>query len=264
LMVLLEAAGKLNRFIYKLVDMEGYWATIPAGTFLMGSSDEEITKALKLCSGCDFSNEQPQHWVGLPEYQIGKYEVTNRQYAQCVKAGFCQLISSLGNTEADKALHPLVNVNWDDAKKFCEWVGGRLPTEAEWEKAASWDDKTKTKRIYPWGETIDCSHANYSGHNGCVRDTTSVGSYESGKSPYGLYDMAGNVFEWVNDWYSETYYQSSPSSNPQGPDTGDFRVVRGGAWSISDYGVRSASRVGYIPSYTSSIIGLRCARDSSP
>lgn len=264
LMVLLEATGKLNPFIYQPVDMKGYWATIPAGTFLMGSSDEEITKALKLCAACDFSNEQPQHWVDLPEYQIGKYEVTNRQYAQCVKAGFCQLISGLSNTEADKALHPLVNVNWDDAKKFCEWVGGRLPTEAEWEKAASWDAKTKTKRTYPWGQTIDCSHANYSGHNSCVRDTTPVGSYESGKSPYGLYDMAGNVLEWVNDWYGETYYQSSPSSNPQGPEAGDFRVVRGGAWSISDYGVRSASRVGYILSYTSSIIGFRCSRDSSP
>jgi formylglycine-generating enzyme required for sulfatase activity len=251
LMVRLEATGKLNRFIYQPVAMKGYWVTIPAGAFQMGSENGN-------------EDEKPIHTVYLDTYEIGRYEITNRQYAQCVKAGFCQLVSGLGNTEADKALHPLVNVNWDDAKKFCEWVDGRLPTEAEWEKAASWDDKTKTKRTYPWGETINCSHANYSGHNGCIRDTTPVGSYESGKSPYGLYDMAGNVLEWVNDWYSETYYQSSPSSNPQGPDAGDFRVVRGGAWSIRDYDVRSARRVGYILSYTSSVIGFRCSRDSSP
>ncbi|MEO5887043.1 MAG: formylglycine-generating enzyme family protein [Anaerolineales bacterium] len=261
MMVILGATGQLNRFIFGPVDMEAYWVTIPAGEFLMGSSDEQIADALKTCSGCDFSNEQPQHWVDLAEYQIGKYEVTSRQFVQCVKAGICAGSADVGES---KDLHPVVNVTWDDANKFCEWVGGRLPTEAEWEKAASWTAETKTKSVYPWGDDIDCSFANYNGKdNGsdyCVGETTPVGSYETGKSPYGLYDMAGNVWEWVNDWYAETYYQGSPSSNPSGPDSGDLRLQRGGAWYTVEVGVRSAYRYRYYPSSAGDYVGFRCSR----
>jgi formylglycine-generating enzyme required for sulfatase activity len=179
-----------------------------------------------------------------------------------VKANICSPVPYLGE---GKNLHPVLNVNWDNARIFCEWVGGRLPTEAEWEKAASWDDETKTKHTYPWGETIDCSYANYRGKDGgndfCVFDTTPVGNYESGRSPYGLYDMAGNVWEWVNDWYDENYYQYSPSSNPLGPDSGRYRVLRGGSWLIDDSSVRSAIHYGNSPDVGDVNIGFRCAQD---
>jgi len=272
LAAVLAQTGTFNFFIYRPVDMQDYWVTIPAGEFQMGSSQEDIQYAQSLCSGCDFSDEQPQHTVFLDEYQIGKYEVTNRQYAQCVKATICRAISVVGG---ETELHPVVDIDWYDAKAFCEWMGGRLPTEAEWEKAASWDDQTKTKRTYPWGKTIDCTYANYYGKDGgtdyCVGDTTPVGSYESGKSPYGLYDMAGNVQEWVDDWYSETYYQSSPSSNPLGPDSSilfgvysNARVLRGGAWRYNANSIRSALRGGSTPTTSTNYFGFRCARDISP
>jgi formylglycine-generating enzyme required for sulfatase activity len=249
LAVVLAQMGYFNRLMYRPVDMEGYWVTIPAGEFQIGSENGE-------------GDEKPVHLVFVDEFQIGKFEVTNRQYAQCVKANICRSVSNAG---AEMELHPVVNVSWFDAQKYCEWVGGRLPTEAEWEKAASWDDQAKTKRTYPWGETIDCTYANYFGKNGgsdfCVGDTMPVGNYESGKSPYGLYDMAGNVWEWVNDWYSGTYYQSSPSSNPLGPDPGQYRVLRGGSWYDDLNGVRSADRYGNSPAYTSGdLFGFRCSR----
>jgi formylglycine-generating enzyme required for sulfatase activity len=240
------------RFVSRPVDMENYWVTIPAGEFQMGSENGAI-------------DEQPVHIVLLDEYQIGKYEVTNRQYSQCVQAGVCPQASDLGE---GKDLHPVVDVSWYDAKTFCEWLGGRLPTEAEWEKAASWDHQTKTKRTYPWGETIDCTYANFygkdDGNDVCVGETMPVGSYESGKSPYGLYDMGGNVLEWVSDWYDESYYASSPAINPFGPDSGKYRVLRGGSWSNFDYYVRSAYRFRINPIDQSSRFGFRCSRDTSP
>ena len=126
---------------------------------------------------------------------MGKFEITNRQYAQCVKAGICSGKSSFAES---RALHPVVNVTWNDAVTYCRWVGGRLPTEAEWEKAAGWDDKTKTKHTYPWGNKSPTTDLlNYNSNQG---DTTPVGMYANRASHYGLYDMAGNVDEWVNDW----------------------------------------------------------------
>jgi formylglycine-generating enzyme required for sulfatase activity len=264
LLAFLGVIGKLNRFIYRPVDMQDYWVTIPAGKFLMGSSDEQIAKALRLCTNCNlnnFSAEQPQHWVDLPEYQIGKYEVTNRQYNQCLRAGVC--VGSLVNAKLD---HPVVSVNWYAAKTYCEWVGGRLPTEAEWEKAASWDDETKTKRTYPWGETIDCTYANDSGEDvgsgACVGDTTPVGSYESGKSPYGVHDMAGNVWEWVGSLYKPYPYDANDGREDM--NSSDTRVLRGGSWGNIDSYVRSAFRYWDNPTNTNSDYGFRCSRGTSP
>ncbi len=206
------------------------------------------------------SDERPIHAVNLSAYYIDKYEVTNAAYERCVEAGAClppnQSRSSTrtayySNPEFDE--FPVIYVDWTMAKTYCEWRGDRLPTEAEWEKAARGTDG----RMYPWGEGIACDKLNY---NNCKGDTTKVGSYLDGVSPYGLYDMAGNVWEWVNDWYDSNYYQSSPASNPLGPSSGQYRVLRGGSWGDSDNVVRSANRNYNTPVFIYGDVGFRCAR----
>ncbi len=240
LAAVLAQTGYLNRLVYQPVDMEGYWVTISAGEFQIGNENGD-------------DDEKPVHTVYLEAYQIGKYEITNNQYNRCLRAAVCT-----GSVVPDKLDHPVANVNWHAAKTYCEWAGGRLPTEAEWEKAASWDPETKTKFVYPWGNSDPTSALlNY---NSDVGDTTPVGTYPDGVSPYGLFDMAGNVWEWVNDWYGEAYYQSSPSSNPLGPDTGQYRVLRGGSWGGNDKFVRSDVRQWYIPTNTNDLTGFRCTR----
>jgi formylglycine-generating enzyme required for sulfatase activity len=226
---------------------------VPAGTFSMGSEEND--------------DEKPIHSVDLDAYYIYKYEVTNAAYKRCMDAGACnppkQSNSSTrsayyGNPEFDD--YPVIYVDWNMANEYCLWRNARLPTEAEWEKAARGVDG----RTYPWGEYINCDRVNYyDGSKYCVGDTTKVGSYESGKSPYGVYDMGGNVWEWVNDWYSGTYYRSSPSSNRLGPDSGQYRVLRGGSWSLNPNYVRSANRGWGIP-VTLRDVGFRCARGTSP
>lgn len=236
LLVIFMPAGIINRIFYQPVDMEDYWVTIPAGEFQMGSEN-------------GYDGEKPVHTVYLDEYQIGRYEVTNRQYNNCRQAGVCDRVGVATNLN-----HPVTYVSWRGAKTYCEWVGGRLPTEAEWEKAARGTDG----RTYPWGEGIDCDKANY---GGCTSDTSPVGSYEAGQSPYGLFDMAGNVWEWVSDWYDDTYYQNSPSKNPMGPDSGIRRALRGGSWQDDEYDIRSSHRNLLIVDAYVNIIGFRCARD---
>jgi len=240
LLIMFMPAGMVNRLIYRYESVmpEDDWVTIPAGDFQMGSENGN-------------SDEAPVHTVTLNTYQIWRYEITNKQFNQCINAGVCK-----GTTVTDKLDHPVVNVDWYQAKAYCGWVGGRLPTEAEWEKAASWDVETKTKFIYPWGNGDPSSDLlNY---NLNVGDTTSVGTYPAGEN--GLYDMAGNAWEWVSDWYDEKYYESLPSSNPTGPDNGSYRVLRGGSWDYSDDYVRSAYRFRSNPANSNSGIGFRCAR----
>jgi formylglycine-generating enzyme required for sulfatase activity len=152
-------------------------------------------------------------------------------------------------------------VSWFDAKNFCEWSSpnGRLPTEAEWEKAARGTDG----RNYPWGDEIDCSYANYTDDNGpCVGAISPVGDYLKGESPYGAYDMAGNVWEWVADWYDRSYYVNSPEVNPTGPESGLGRVLRGGGWNTDFFDVRSTARYSLGPKSTLWEIGFRCSRSS--
>jgi formylglycine-generating enzyme required for sulfatase activity len=268
MLVILGVTGQLNRFIYQPVDMEDYWVIIPAGEFQMGSSDKQIAEALKRCPSCDFSDEQPQHLVNLDEFRIGKYEVTNRQYARCVKVGICPQVTDMGE---GKDFHPVVNVNWYNAQTFCEWVGGRLPTEAEWEKAASWDEESQIKRIYPWGDTIGCSFANYLGkaeiNFGEINEfimcsgggTMPVGSYKNGKSHYGAYDMAGNVWEWTNSLYQSYPYDATDGREEVS--SSDYHVLRGGSIADLDYNVGSAVRYYELPTFTNENIGFRCARD---
>jgi formylglycine-generating enzyme required for sulfatase activity len=215
--------------------------SVPAGTFTMGE-DAAI------------------HEVYLDAYYMDVYEVTNAAYKSCVDNGECEPPEGAHYNDPAYADHPVVYVNWGQAIAYCEWRGARLPTEAEWEKAARGTDG----RTYPWGEESGCTKANI-----CERDTTAVGSYAEGKSPYGMYDMIGNVNEWVSDWYSETYYQNSPSSNPPGPDSGNSKVLRGGSWDWERYKnsgyynpVRSAARWLMSPGDSHPSIGFRCA--SSP
>jgi formylglycine-generating enzyme required for sulfatase activity len=220
---------------------------VPAGPFSMGSDQ--------------YNNEKPIHAVNLSAYYIDRFEVTNAAYQRCVEAGACAppkqsnsftRTAYYGNPEFDE--FPVIYVDWNMAKTYCEWRGDRLPTEAEWEKAARGADG----RTYPWGEGIGCDKANYNFN--CKGDTAKVGSYLAGVSPYGLYDMAGNVLEWVNDWYDGNYYQNSPASNPMGPSSGQYRVLRGGSWGNLGYVVRSAGRRYSTPDNIVNVVGFRCAR----
>jgi WD40 repeat protein/formylglycine-generating enzyme required for sulfatase activity len=255
---------------------------VPEGEFQMGL---EVEKAYQECvnlSGntCNmdwFTGISPVHQVYLDAFYIDQFEVTNARYAKCVESGVCQ---EPRNTSTEKhpeyysdplyADYPVVNVDWEQARTYCEWRGGRLPTEAEWEKAARGTDG----RLYPWGDTFDGKNANFCDQN-CeseiknfdfedgYAETAPVGQYPLGQSPYGAMDMAGNMGEWVADWHAEDYYASqSVWHNPAGPATGDKREVRGGYWGSSVQYLLSALRFGLDPTTWVSTIGFRCARSA--
>jgi eukaryotic-like serine/threonine-protein kinase len=232
---------------------------VPAGEFLMGSADSDADA---------LSSEKPQHKVYLDAYWIDQTEVTNAMVAKCIKEGGGCVLPYFSNSKTrasyysdpQYANYPVIFLNWGAAQSYCTWAGRRLPTEAEWEKAARGTDGRK----YPWGNDWDAAKLNSSEKG--PGDTSAVGSYPAGASPYGALDMAGNVWEWVADWYlmSENYYTTSPSRNPTGPpsggDGGDNRVIRGGSWHDTPVGARTAGR-NYIGStYVVNNIGFRCSR----
>ena len=239
---------------------------VPAGEFTMGSASDAAGVF-----------ETPSHTVVLDGFWIDQTEVTNGQYAACVKAGACQppfatasatRSDYYGNAEFDR--FPVILVDWNSAAAYCKWAGRRLPTEAEWEKAARGSDG----RTYPWGNEWDVQtsvRVNFSDRNNPgggsdpsaddgYADTAPVGNYVNGASPYGAVDMAGNVWEWVNDVYGAKYYGISPAANPAGPDSGPGRVIRGGSLAADMNAVRTAKRVWLPATASGDDIGFRCAR----
>ena len=239
---------------------------VPAGWFLMGS-DKKVDRNA-------YPAEFPQRRVYLNGFEIDRYEVTALKYLKFVIATGRPPLPDWrydgGNFQESMADHPVMHVSWNDADAYCKWAGKRLPTEAEWEKAARGDDG----RVYPWGNQMaGLSRANYgrTGLSGPVRDRperlllyppiTRVNKYENSVSPYGVHQMAGNVAEWVADWYSKDYYVGAPDTNPKGPDSGTQRGFRGGGWMDSTPSVRAAQRNGAEPTTRMNWLGFRCARD---
>lgn len=243
---------------------------VPAGDFIMGSTSDEVDTAVSLCNqsgnSCPrsyFTNEMPQRIVYLSDYYIDVTEITNDQYRACVSAGVCAPPSDSGAPDARYRVnnyynmrqydnYPVVRIRWEDARTYCQWVGEQLPTEAQWEKAARGTDG----RIFPWGNNFNNNRANTQESGDNVK---SVGSYPDGRSPYGVYDMAGSVWEYVADWYSDTYYQNAPDTEPTGPSSGADHVLRGGSYSdFKEYARVTNRGTPHSGSIRSGFRGFRC------
>ncbi len=233
---------------------------VPAGPFPMGVPKGDRD------GGRD---EYPRHDVSLDKYYIDKFEVTNGRYLEFIKATGYRLPqhpqdpkrnlwqgSLMPESVSDR---PVINVDWYDAEAYCKWAGKRLPTEAEWEKAAH---GTESRR-FPWGNVEPThKHLNFNQRWQGEKTLMPVGSYEAGKSPFGAYDMAGNVWEWVADWYDPAYYEKSPPRNPQGPESGTHKVLRSSGWQVETPLVRIFTRVKSDPLIRNESTGFRCAADA--
>lgn len=225
-------------------------AFIPDGEFAMGSDRGQ-------------DDEQPVHRVSVKAFYLETQEVTVARYAAFLMSQ--KPDPPFKWNEATNGSHenkPVVGVNWYDARDYCRWIGRRLPTEAEWELAA----RGTEGRMYPWGEAHPTrGHANAGHTKWHGYDTlTNVGQFELGKTPNGVYDLAGNLWEWVADWYDASYYQFSPRENPPGPSAGPLRALRGGAWNNDAKTIRSTNRAGYAPDARRNDVGFRCAKDAPP
>ncbi len=256
--ILLAACRPLNpgpaALPQRITDARGVlMALVPAGEFQMGSQTGKL-------------DERPVHTVYLDAFYIDVFLATNQLYVRCVQAGACSLLdfqksstheSYYGNPAYDN--YPVMRVSWAQAQAFCAWRDAGLPTEAQWEKAARGG---LAGQDYPWGNELPVCRlgaANGAQYAACrPDDTIAVGSFAP--NGYGLYDMAGNAWEWVTDWYSATYYASSPFFNPPGPASGEQRVLRGGAWYYHAGNLRCANRNAYIPAHGYYRTGFRCAR----
>jgi len=220
---------------------------IPAGWFTRGSNDDR--------------DEQPVREIYLDEFLLDKYEVTNRRYKKyCDATGTAYppdpSFPGMPNYFTSYPDYPVVMVSWNDAKAYCDWADKRFPTEAEWERAARGTDE----REFPWGNSQpDGTRCNIWENDDGYDYTSPVGNYPAGVSPCGGLDMAGNVWEWVNDWYAADYYGQSPAHNPPGPSSGSRRVVRGGSWGSNAWDARCARRCGYVPSFRGWSFGFRCS-----
>lgn len=267
---------------------------IPEGKFTMGIDPNEASAKCKKaspnanCSVSIFENQSPAHSVYLDNFYIDKFEVTNFHYQECVIAEKCNVPLSVGSYLHDSYYddpefknYPVTNVNWYMANTYCQWRGMRLPTEAEWEKAARGTDQ----RIYPWGNEFNGTFLNYCDEN-CklgqaykafndgAEDTSPVGNYPQGISPYGVFDMAGNVAEWVSDSYQADYYATLTPDviNPLGPEASDLKVIKGGAWNFGVPSLLTTTRsnrhadgsAGSVAVSITSHLGFRCASNFIP
>ena len=220
---------------------------VPAGEFQMGCTEN--------LGGCMVGGmDLPAHTVVLSAFEIDKTEVTQAAYAACVAAGACTRPSGKSYNPETKPTLPVTEVSWEQAARYCAWAGKRLPTEAEWEKAARGTDA----RLYPWGDAAPtCTLATF---EGCSDGPLPVGSTPSGASPYGILDLAGNVQEWVGDYYSSSYYAAGPVHDPGGPGHGNSgHSVRGGGYAYDAWHIRSAVRL-WDPGAPTDDLGFRCAR----
>jgi len=220
---------------------------IPAGPFTRGT----------IAGGYD---EQPVRSIHLDAYAIDKYEVTNHQYAAFVAATSHRKAGPPSRYAKNMARmrgvnQPVVYVSWNDADAYCRWRGKRLPTEAEWEKAMRGSDA----RLWPWGNDVDPLASNWAVTKDGYDVTAPVGSFKRDVSPFGVADGAGNVLEWVADWYGEDVYRDSAGANPKGPEFGTFKVLRGGGYTTSGTDVRVTSRSKMVPDFRDETIGFRCA-----
>ena len=219
---------------------------VPAGTFMMGSSVGD-------------SDELPMHPVYVNAFLMDKHQVSVGYYARFLDAtGHDAPPEWSIMNRSQHQNRPVINVDWVDAHAYCHWAGKRQPTEAEWEKAARGTDG----RTYPWGNEHPTKfYANLNQEHWNNHDALApVGAFEEGKSPYGIYGMAGNVWEWVGDWYAPDYYKSSPPQNPTGPPMGSHKVIRGGSWGSGPESLRSSNRETHVPSFRGYGTGFRCAK----
>jgi formylglycine-generating enzyme required for sulfatase activity len=228
---------------------------VPEGSFFMGREG-------------GISVETPVHEVSQDAFWIDGTEVTNAQYALCLDDGNCELSEYADDSDTNGDPYPVVGVSWFDAQAYCEWAGARLPTEAEWEYAARGPEGP----VYPWGDSFNGENA-----NSCdvlctsnrrderiddgYRFSAPAGNYPAGESWVGALDMSGNVSEWVQDWYDGAYYSNSPASSPQGPDSGEVKVVRGGSWGNTVSELRGTTRLSVNPDDRVNNIGFRCVVD---
>lgn len=239
---------------------------VPDGEFTRGSLDSDPVAD---------SDETPQEGIYLDAFWIDQTEVTNSMFAQFLNemgnleeggafwfdsiATDVHVSQSDGNWQVEGGYedYPVVEVSWYGAWAYCQWAGRVLPTEAQWEKAARGADGN----TYPWGEGINCELTNY---RECEEfpNLSPVGYYPTGASPYGALDMAGNVWEWVVDWYGSDYFNTAPKNNPSGPESGDYRIMRGGSWQDNEKITRSTTRNYNIPRNSVSNLGFRCALQS--
>lgn len=263
---------------------------VEGGPFSRGSDEEALEAAYQLCKQtyskprqCKkrwFEVESPRRTVTVNTFYIDRYEVTNAAYARCVEEKACSAarydLCAFNDPDAGQervggempaALvaphHPVVCVNWGQARAFCRWAGGRLPTEAEWEKAARGSQGAPS---FPWGEDWDPRRLNWGevaglGFQDNHKLTAPVGAYPAGSSPYGVHDMAGNVWEWTHDWYAHDFYARAAEVNPVNIQKGRHKVVRGGAWDFAGNGGRVSFRHSASPTHVDAAIGFRCVRN---